>query len=242
MVSRNRVFAILGEHHNIKASLWLRECIKQLRLRIYTLLHKISGQYKFAIGVTTFFWKVDFTFLIKEGVLWNGSGCKAFFGEVGFFRGWIFHTPGGGNDGGGPGCPWKIFYLPPYKLTKKVLTKKVNEVFYLHLDDLWLEQILFLLELWLHRLVLVILVVLFCVHLLEINLIVLWLFLWTNKSKRNHKLASNFKLLHNETLEFGHKFKLRAVNNDWYVRLFLPQKFRSLFLCILFCLHSFSKY
>lgn len=125
---------------------------------------------------------------------------------------------------------------------KHQLTKKVNEVFYLHLDDLWLEQILFLLELWLHRLVLVILVVLFCVHLLEINLIVLWLFLWTNKSKRNHKLASNFKLLHNETLEFGHKFKLRAVNNDWYVRLFLPQKFRSLFLCILFCLHSFSKY
>lgn len=87
MVSRNRVFAILGEHHNIKASLWLRECIKQLRLRIYTLLHKISGQYKFAIGVTTFFWKVDFTFLIKEGMLWNGSGCKAFFWRGRFFQG-----------------------------------------------------------------------------------------------------------------------------------------------------------
>lgn len=181
MVSRNRVFAILGEHHNIKASLWLRECIKQLRLRIYTLLHKISGQYKFAIGVTTFFWKVDFTFLIKEGMLWNGSGCKAFFGEVGFFRGWIFHTPGEEMTVVGQGVLERFFTCLRTK-SKHQLTKKVNEVFYLHLDDLWLEQILFLLELWLHRLVLVILVVLFCVHLLEINLIVLWLFLWTNKS------------------------------------------------------------
>lgn len=29
---------------------------------------------------------------------------------------------------------------------------------------------------------------------------------------------------------------------DMYEYFFLPQKFRSLFLCILFCLRSFSKY
>lgn len=52
---------------------------------------------------------------------------------------------------------------------------------YLRLDDLWLEQILFLWGLWLLLLVQVILVVLFCGHLLEINLIGLLLFLWTEQ-------------------------------------------------------------